>query len=80
VETETADVKASNEFFETATQSYKVAQGRYKAGIGTILELISAQSAVANATQQRVQAFSNWRLARLKLALSFGKLGFWTIQ
>lgn len=80
LETETADVKASDEFFETATQSYKVAQGRYKAGIGTILELISAQSAVANATQQRVQAFSNWRFARLKLALSLGKLGFWTIQ
>ncbi|KGF78260.1 hypothetical protein IA69_31335 [Massilia sp. JS1662] len=80
LETETADVKASNEFFETATQSYKVAQGRYKAGIGTILELISAQSAVANATQQRVQAFSNWRLARLKLVLSLGQLGFWAIQ
>jgi outer membrane protein len=80
LETETADVKASDEFFETATQSYKVAQGRYKAGIGTILELISAQSAVANAPQQCVQAVSNWRFARLKLALSLGKLGFWTIQ
>lgn len=80
LETETAGVNASDEFFETAKQSYKVAEGRYKAGIGTILELISAQSAVANATQQRVQALSNWRVARLKLALSLGNLGFWTIQ
>jgi outer membrane protein len=77
LETETADVQAAGEFFQAATQSYQVAQGRYKAGVGTMIELLNAQSAVANATQQQVQALSNWRIARLKLALGLGKLGFW---
>jgi outer membrane protein len=50
--TETANVKTSDDFFQVETHSFNVAQGRYKGGVGTIIELISAQSAVANATQQ----------------------------
>lgn len=79
LQTETENLKATDDLSRSATQSFKVAQGRYKAGVGTIIELLSAQSTLADARQQRIQALSNWRTARLKLASSLGKLGFWAI-
>ncbi|MES2103336.1 MAG: TolC family protein [Pseudomonadota bacterium] len=78
--TETENLKSTEDFLQSATQSANVAQGRYKSGVGTIIELLNAQSALANARQQRVQAFSNWNIARLKLVGSLGKLGVWVIQ
>ncbi len=78
--TETEDLKATEELLQSANQSFDVAQGRYKSGVGTIIELLNAQVALAKAKQQRVQALSNWRSARLQLAGSLGRLGFWAIQ
>jgi len=78
--TETENLQTTDDLLQSATQSFKVAQGRYKAGVGNILELLNAQSALASAQQQRIQALSNWRTARLKLAGSLGKLGLWAIQ
>lgn len=78
--TEIANLQATVDLLESATQSFNVAQGRYKAGVGTIIELLNAQSALANAKQQRIRALSNWRVARLRLAASLGKLGLWTIR
>lgn len=78
--TETENLKATEDLLQSAGQSFNVAQGRYKAGVGNILELLGAQSALASAQQQRIQALSNWRLARLKLAASLGKLGMWAIE
>ncbi|MFA6921724.1 MAG: TolC family protein [Gallionella sp.] len=79
LQTETENLKATDNLSQSATQSFNVAQGRYKAGVGTIIELLSAQSTLANSRQQRIKALSNWRTARLKLAGSLGKLGFWAI-
>ena len=44
-------------------QSAEVEQGRYKAGVGSILDLLSAQAALANARAQDVEARSFWFLA-----------------
>ncbi|MDD5247388.1 MAG: TolC family protein [Rhodocyclaceae bacterium] len=74
------NMKASEELVRNARQSFRVAQGRYKAGIGNILELLNAQSAQANAEQRRIKSISEWYTARLKLAASVGKLGLWAIQ
>lgn len=78
--TETENLQATNDFLQSAGQSFDVAKGRYKAGVGNMLELLNAQSALASAQQQRVQAMSNWRVARLKLAASLGRLGQWAIR
>lgn len=78
--TETENLKTTDELLQSALQSFNVAQGRYKAGMGSILELLSAQSSFSSAGQQRVQALSNWRSNRLKLAASLGRLGFWAIR
>jgi outer membrane protein len=79
ISTETENIKTTVELLKSANQSFRVAQGRYKAGVGTIIELLNAQSTLADAKQQRIKALSNWRTARLKLATSLGNIGFWAI-
>jgi outer membrane protein len=48
--------------------------GRYKAGVGTIVEVLSSQSALASARQQHVSALYNWNIARFSLAQAIGML------
>lgn len=62
-----------------AQRSYAAAQRRYQASVGGILELLVAQSALANAKKQRIQALTDWRSARLQLAAKLGRLGMWNI-
>jgi outer membrane protein TolC len=64
----TADLLAS------AEQSEQVALGRYRAGVGNILDLLAAQSALAAARQQRVQSAFDWNVSRATLAQSVGVL------
>lgn len=64
----------------SAEQSAKVALGRYQAGVGSILESLNAQSALATARQQRVQAQLNWNVARATLAQAVGSLDHRLLQ
>lgn len=73
--TSTDSVRDSGKLLDIAQQSYSAAGHRYQAGVGNILELLNAQTALANARQQSVQAFTDWRAARLRLAGSLGRLG-----
>ena len=70
----TADLVAS------AEQSERVALGRYKAGVGTVLELLTAQSALANARLQRIQAALDWQVFRAALAQAMGALDYTLLQ
>jgi outer membrane protein len=72
--TETENLHTTDILLHSARQSFEVAQGRYKAGVGNILELLKAQSDLASAQQQRILALSNWQTARLRLAASLGQL------
>ncbi len=78
--TETASIKASKDLLRSAEQSMKMASGRYKAGVGSIIDLLSAQSALASAQQQSVEALYNWYIAKATLAQSMGKLNFTEIE
>lgn len=77
---ESENLRATDEFVRNAQQSFSIARGRYKAGVGNMLELLNAQTELANAEQKRIQSVSNWHTARLKVAASIGKLGLWAIQ
>ena len=77
--TETEGLKATDDLLKSARQAFDTAKGRYKAGVGSIIELLNAQSSLSKAEQQRVQALSNWHVARLKLASSLGRLGLWAL-
>ncbi len=74
--TESQAVRAAADLLASAEASEKVAQGRYRAGVGGILDLLSAQSALASARQQHIQELYNWRLARVSLAQAIGQLDF----
>ena len=76
---ETEGLKVAAELVDNAHESFNVARGRYKAGVGNIVELLNVQSALANAEQQRIKTMSNWHRARLKLAASIGRIGLWAI-
>lgn len=65
---------ASADLLASAEQSERVALGRYKAGVGNILDLLNAQSALAAARLQRIQAALDWYVARASLARSIGTL------
>ena len=78
--TATEAVRASADLVASAEQSDKVAAGRYKAGVGGILDLLNAQSALAGARQQDIQALFNWRVAKVALGQAMGQLDFSLIE
>jgi len=65
---------AKSTLVRTAEQNQEVALGRYQAGVGTILDLITAQTAAAAAQQARIAAERNWQVARAQLVLALGRL------
>ncbi len=72
--TATQSVKTAADLLESATQSERVAAGRYRAGVGNILDLLTAQAALASARQSRIQADTSWYISRAALAQSMGAL------
>ncbi|MGB7815647.1 MAG: TolC family protein [Methylotenera sp.] len=73
-------MRAAAVLVSSAEESSRVALGRYKAGVGNILDSINAQSALASARQQQIQANLNWNIARATLAQSMGGLDNAMIQ
>ncbi len=67
-------VATSEELLKSASESQEVALGRYKAGVGTIIDLLSAQSSLAAARAQRILAYSDWFVALAQLAHDAGTL------
>jgi len=72
--TATARVGTADELLQSAKQSADVARGRYQAGAGTLLELLTAESALASARAQRIQARLGWQAAMVQLSRDAGLL------
>ena len=73
-------VTATLTLVSSAEESYRVALGRYKAGVGNIIDTLNAQSALASARQQKIQAALNSNIARATLAQAMGALDNAMIQ
>lgn len=67
-------LRAADDLLASAEQSEKVTSGRYKAGVGNILDVLTAQSTLASAQQQRVTALYNFQASRFALAQAMGEL------
>ena len=80
IRTETDSLIAAKQLLITATSGYQVAQGRYKAGVGSILDLLTAQTALANARSQLEEAKLANLQSRIRLSLAAGRLGITTIS
>ncbi|MBP1362356.1 TolC family protein, partial [Pseudomonas aeruginosa] len=63
------------ELVEQSRQSLEVVQGRYRSGVGSMIELLNALTAYASAEDQHIRALGNWQTSRLRLAASLGRLG-----
>lgn len=74
VRTSTQRVQTTRDLLASAGQSAEVADGRYKAGVGSILDLLTTQASLAQARAEEVQARSLWFLAVAQLAHSTGAL------
>lgn len=72
--TATQALSASRDLLASAEQSARVALGRYQAGVGTVLDLLTAQAAEAGARQQRIQTELEWNVYRAMLAQALGSL------
>jgi outer membrane protein len=65
-------VTTSRDLLESAEESEQVALGRYKEGVGTIIDLLSAQAALSDARAQEILARSSWFYALAQLAHDTG--------
>ncbi|CAM8402999.1 TolC Outer membrane protein [Candidatus Methylopumilus planktonicus] len=80
LKTANESITASNVLLLSAEESSRLALGRYKEGVGNIIDTLNAQSALANAKQQKIQSVLNWNIARTTLAQSIGVLDNAMIQ
>jgi outer membrane protein len=69
------NMQASEDLLNAAQHALAVSKRRYDKGAADILELLNAQSALADAGQERTRCLAEWRSARLRLLASAGQLG-----
>ena len=75
LETQLKSLASARALIRSAQASADLAQGRFKAGVGTITDTLNAASALATARQQLVAAEYGVRDAQAGLARSVGTLG-----
>ena len=72
--TATQLVKTSRDLLASAEESERVALGRYKEGVGTIIDVLTAQGALAGARAEEIVARSSWYIALAQLAHDTGTI------
>ena len=68
-------LRTTADLLDSATQSYDVTLGRYKAGVGNILDTLAAQSTLEQARSERIRAWTDWYLSAARLSYATGALG-----
>ncbi len=58
----------------TAENNQQVALGRYKSGVGSIIDVLTAQSGAASARLLRINSEFGWQVSRAQMALALGRL------
>jgi outer membrane protein len=74
VQTSRQKTAAARDLLASAEKSLEVALGRYKEGVGSILDLLTAQSMLENARSQAIQAQTEWYLALVQFSRDMGTL------
>jgi outer membrane protein TolC len=65
-------IQAAQKAVESAQENFRLAQGRFDAGVGTILELTDAQLALTLAQNTEAQALADYRIALSNLDRAVG--------
>ncbi|HKS13515.1 MAG TPA: TolC family protein [Pseudomonas sp.] len=71
---QTRSTVLTRQLLEQSRQTLDVVQGRYQAGVGSMVEVLNALSAYASAQTQYNQSWSGWQIARIRLAAALGRL------
>ena len=67
-------VYCSKDYLLSAEEQYKIALANYKAGTGTILDVMSAQAFLADARAKKVDSQKNWYTSIASMAYATGSL------
>src|SRR5438876_7523891 len=66
-------IQAGQALVASAQENFRLAQGRFDAGVGTILELTDAQLALTQAQNTETQALADFRIALYRLDRAVGR-------
>ena len=66
-------IEAAKKLVASADERHRIADGRYRAGEGNIIELVDAQTAQIDARTQRVRADLNWYTALAQFQRTIGR-------
>ena len=75
LDTAIRSLATARELLTASLAAADIAQGRYRAGVGTFTDLLNAQSQLASARQQLVQADFDVRTRQAQLARAIGGIG-----
>ncbi|PYN77641.1 MAG: hypothetical protein DMD96_23870, partial [Candidatus Rokuibacteriota bacterium] len=66
-------IQAARVLITSAQENFRLAQGRFDVGVGTILELTDAQLALTQAQNTEAQALADYRIALAQLDRAAGR-------
>jgi outer membrane protein TolC len=72
--TATQSVATSEQLYASASDAVDAARARYREGVGSLLELLTAENSLANARGQRIQSRVQWHTSLVQLAHDAGLL------
>ncbi|HEY3935583.1 MAG TPA: TolC family protein [Gemmatimonadales bacterium] len=72
--TATQSVATSDELYASASAAVDAARARYREGVGSLLELLTAENSLADARSQRIQSRITWHTSLVQLAHDAGML------
>lgn len=74
VKTSAMNLKDSEDYLKAAELEFNIALTSYKAGTTTILDVLQAQSSLADARSKKAEAQKNWFLSLAEIAYATGSL------
>lgn len=66
-------ISTSSKALESAGENLLIAEGEYKEGIGSIIQLTDAQTTFVTAEQNYIQALSDYKISYAELEKTIGK-------
>lgn len=74
------NLDASRILLESAQNALAVSQRKYDKGAADITEVLSTQTALADAWNERIRCLSEWHSSRLQLLASAGRMGRYAVH
>jgi TolC family type I secretion outer membrane protein len=74
LESAISQLSVTADLLKTSDKNLEVALGRYQSGLGSILDVLTAQAAAATARQLRINAELGWQVARAQVVRAVGRL------